>query len=294
MNINYLETFVYVVQLKSIHKAADALFLSQPTVSARIKTLERELNTELFVRQGRGLLLTEHGKEFMPYAKQIIQKLEEGKSSMKKRDEQEEIVIGANAVTSQYFIPYAMPLWKQLNPLLRFKFIVAPSDVLFEKLLQKKVDLAFTKDLENDGSQQQQLLDNFVKLVVHPNHPLQNEKNVTVDRLAEEFLVLYECEDCDWNRIYKLFEAAEVEPQIEFHVNHFEVAKSIIKNGHAIGFMPFLCVKNELEKGELVEIDIDHLTRMEQHIFLTYVNREAAKWRIVESIVESTKSFTKY
>ncbi|GAA3333941.1 hypothetical protein GCM10020331_099960 [Ectobacillus funiculus] len=48
MNIDHLEAFMYVVHLESIHKAAEALYLSQPTVTARIKTLERDLGIELF------------------------------------------------------------------------------------------------------------------------------------------------------------------------------------------------------------------------------------------------------
>ena len=57
VNIDNLEAFMYVVHLKSVHKASKALFLSQPTVTARIKSLERELNAELFIRQGEILRL---------------------------------------------------------------------------------------------------------------------------------------------------------------------------------------------------------------------------------------------
>lgn len=62
MNIDHIEAFMYVVHLNSFHKAAEAMFLSQPTVSARIKTLESELDSVLFERQGRGIILTEKGK----------------------------------------------------------------------------------------------------------------------------------------------------------------------------------------------------------------------------------------
>ncbi|MFJ8066951.1 LysR family transcriptional regulator [Psychrobacillus sp. NPDC096426] len=291
MNIDHLEAFMYVVQLKSIHKAADALFLSQPTVTARIKTLERELNTELFTRHGRGLLLTEHGREFIPYAEQIIQTYKEGKKIMKERDEQEEVVIGANIITSQYFIPFSLPLWKQANPQLRFKFISAPNDVLIEKLLQKQVDIAFIKDTTNDGLQKQQLLDNSVKLVVYPNHPLQYEENITANRLAEEPMVFFECGAFDWNRIHKLFEVGKVEPRIEFQVDHLEVAKSIIKNRCAIGFLPYLCIKNELASGELIEINVAHLIQIKQHVFLTYANQEVTKWQLWGDIAQSVERF---
>lgn len=291
MNIDHLEAFMYVVQLKSIHKAADALFLSQPTVTARIKTLERELNTELFARHGRGLLLTERGREFIPYAEQIIQTYKEGKKIMKERDEQEEVIIGANIITSQYFIPYALPLWKQANPQLRFKFISAPNDVLIEKLLQKQVDIVFIKDTTNEGLQKQQLLDNSVRLVVYPDHPLQYEENITANRLAEEPMVFFECGAFDWNRIHKLFEVGKVEPRIEFQVDHLEVAKSIIKSRCAIGFLPYLCIKNELASGELIEIDVAHLIQIKQHVFLTHTNQDVTKWQLWRDINQSVESF---
>lgn len=84
MNIDYLEAFMYVVQLESIHKAAKALYLSQPTVTARIKTLERDLDIELFLRKGRSLTLTEEGKAFIPYADQIIRTYQQGKKRLEK------------------------------------------------------------------------------------------------------------------------------------------------------------------------------------------------------------------
>lgn len=291
MNIDHLEAFMYVVQLKSIHKAADALFLSQPTVTARIKTLERELNTQLFARHGRGLSLTEHGREFIPYAEQIIQTYKEGKKIMKARDSHEEVIIGANVITSQYFIPYALPLWKQANPQLRFKFVSAPNDVLIEKLLQKQADIAFIKDTANESLQKEQLLDNSVRLVAYPDHPLYGEENITPIRLAEEPMVFFECGAFDWNRIHKLFEVGKVEPRIEFQVDHLEVAKSIIKSRCAIGFLPYLCIKNELASGELIEIDVTHLIQIKQHVFLTYANQDVTKWQLWKDINQSVESF---
>ncbi|MGE7666812.1 LysR family transcriptional regulator [Ureibacillus composti] len=79
MNIEHIESFLYVVKYKSIHKAASALYLTQPTVSARIKALEESLETQLFIRQGRSLSLTERGKEFIPFATTIVDSFYESK-----------------------------------------------------------------------------------------------------------------------------------------------------------------------------------------------------------------------
>lgn len=291
MNIDHLEAFMYVVHLKSIHKAANALFLSQPTVTARIKTLERELSTELFTREGRGLILTDQGRAFIPYAEQIIQTYKEGKKQMREQNEQEEIVIGANVITSQYFIPFALPLWKKRNPDVRFKFVSGTNDMLLEKLLHKQVDIGFIRNLSHDDLQTCEALDNSVKLVVYPGHLLLQQQDITVSRLAEEPLVFFECGAFDWNRVHKLFEVEKVEPKIEFQVDHLEVAKSIIKSQCAIGFLPYLCVKKELENGELMEVDVSHLIQIKQHVLLAYTKDDIIKSSIWVDIEVSLKAF---
>ena len=72
MNLKQLEAFVQVAEGKSFSKAAKELFLTQPTISAHIASLERELNARLFVRNTKEVSLSEDGKDLYRYAKQII------------------------------------------------------------------------------------------------------------------------------------------------------------------------------------------------------------------------------
>ncbi|MDN3016889.1 LysR family transcriptional regulator [Paenibacillus sp. BSR1-1] len=293
MNIDHMEAFMYVVHLESIHKAAEALYLSQPTVTARIKTLERDLGIELFLRKGRSLTLSEEGKAFIPYAEQIIQTYDQGKKLLKKEDNPKEIVIGANIITSQYFIPFALPFLKKSHPELRFKFISATNDVLLEKLLQKQVDIAFLKEISHHGIQKHELLNNSVRLVVYPDHSFESLKNISIQQLAMEPMVFFECGAFDWNRIHKLFEVANVKPNIEFLVDHLEVAKSIILSKNGIGFLPYLCVKKELELGELIEIDVSHFIHLNQHIYAAYLNNSFGNQQLWNDILFSVKEFEK-
>ncbi|MEY2195659.1 LysR family transcriptional regulator [Neobacillus sp. BF23-41] len=293
MNIDYLEAFMNVVHLESIHKAAEALYLSQPTVTARIKTLERDLGIELFLRKGRSLRLSEEGKAFIPYAEKILFTYHQGKKLLKKEDNPEEIVIGANIITSQYFIPFALPFLKKANPQLRFKFFSAPNEVLLDKLLQKQVDIAFMKDITHRGIQKHELLNNSVRLVVYPGHSFQFQENVSVQQLAIEPMVFFECGAFNWNRVHKLFEVANVNPRIEFLVDHLEVAKSIILSKNGIGFLPYLCIKEELERGKLIEIDVSHILQINQHIFATHLNNGFVYPKLWNDILLSIKEFEK-
>ncbi len=88
MNIEHIESFLYVVKYKSIHKASHALYLTQPTVSARIKSLEESLGTALFNRDRRGLSLTESGKDFIPFATNIVESYYESKKYLHRNGQQ--------------------------------------------------------------------------------------------------------------------------------------------------------------------------------------------------------------
>ena len=72
MDFKQLETFITVVELNSFYKAADKLYLTQPSVSARINTLEQELDVRLILRTTRNLTLTREGQHFYQYAKEIV------------------------------------------------------------------------------------------------------------------------------------------------------------------------------------------------------------------------------
>src|SRR5438067_2079346 len=111
MNIENIEAFVYVNHFGSINKAAEALFLSQPSVSSRIQSLERELDTKLFERVGKKLILTEHAKEFLPYAVQIIQFYKNGKKQLKKIESSKHLVIGCTELVSNYLIPQVISIF---------------------------------------------------------------------------------------------------------------------------------------------------------------------------------------
>lgn len=73
MNIENIEAFVYINHYGSFNKAAEVLYISQPTVTARIQSLERELDCRVFDLLGKQINLTDKGKQFLPYAQQILQ-----------------------------------------------------------------------------------------------------------------------------------------------------------------------------------------------------------------------------
>lgn len=82
MTTDQLEAFLAVAEFKSYRAAAEKLYLSQPSLSSRIQALERELGTTLFNRNGRGVVLSEKGQIFVPYAKRMRKVYQKAQSDL--------------------------------------------------------------------------------------------------------------------------------------------------------------------------------------------------------------------
>jgi DNA-binding transcriptional LysR family regulator len=150
MNIENIEAFAYAVHFNSFNKAADALFLSQPSITARIQSLERELDVKLFQREGRNFSLTENGKQFLPYAQQILQSYKKGKQHLRRNQTTlHELRIGCTAAVSAYIIPEILPRLKQKYPGMQIKLVTASTETILEKVLQKEIDLGLVRTFWN-------------------------------------------------------------------------------------------------------------------------------------------------
>src|SRR3972149_565138 len=111
MDFGQIEAFVQVSAHNSFSRAAEVLQLTQPSITARIQSLEREVGEELFERGGRGGRLTDAGNAFLPYAERILQTLVEGRDAI---DEVRNVQLGSlqlgSALTiSTYVLPHILP-----------------------------------------------------------------------------------------------------------------------------------------------------------------------------------------
>ena len=118
MNLKQLEAFVRVAETKNFSTAAKMLFLTQPTVSAHISSLERELNTCLLVRNTKGVALSEAGKELYAYAEQMLeleQKIRE-RFGLTGRQSGSVLRIAASTIPAQYLLPDIMARFRKEYP----------------------------------------------------------------------------------------------------------------------------------------------------------------------------------
>lgn len=261
MNIENIEAFVHVIHFNSFNKAAEALFLSQPSVSARIQSLERELDVKLFDRVGKQFTLTEKGKQFLPYAQQILQSYKKGKQQLKYQQTLHELRIGCSVSAASYLLPVILPYLRQEHPQLRIKLVTASSEIIAKLLQEKEVDLGLVRNISHP------LLDSFlfyedqIRLYVDRDHPFARRGEVTMEEVVREPLIFFECGSIDWMRLHRIFETLDHRPLIQYELDNLETAKKLVLAGMGIGFLPELCAAREASEGLLVPVAVQSLGR---------------------------------
>ena len=154
MNLKQLEAFVRVAETESFSTAAKILFLTQPTVSAHIASLERELNTCLLIRNTKGVALSEAGKELYAYAEQMLeleQKIRE-RFGLTGRQSGSVLRIAASTIPSQYLLPDIMARFRKEYPEEQLKLFETDSSGVVEMILSHKADVGFTGTVLERGS----------------------------------------------------------------------------------------------------------------------------------------------
>lgn len=146
MNLRQLEAFIKVSDSKSFSKAAQELYLTQPTVSAHIQTLEKELKVRLFVRNTKTVKLSEDGKTLYQYARQMIELEQEIQSMFSKAAEQKErcITIATSTIPAQYILPDILVKFRERFPKEQFRIVESDSSTVIEQVASHLVDIGFS------------------------------------------------------------------------------------------------------------------------------------------------------
>ncbi|MGO4375692.1 LysR family transcriptional regulator substrate-binding protein, partial [Paenibacillus sp. MCAF20] len=95
-----------------------------------------------------------------------------------------------------------------------------------------------------------------IRLYAYDGHPFIHNHNPTIEEVAEQPLVFFECGSMDWLRIHRIFEHLEKSPNIRIHTDNSEMAKKLVIRKTGIGFLPGLCAQQEVREGKLHAISV--------------------------------------
>lgn len=143
MKLEYIRSFIGVVNYKSFSLAAKYLFLSQPTISAHIKRLEEELGVQLLVRSTKDVILSEEGLTFYPYAVQLIETEKEalGRLNKEEKPERGTVTIATSSVPGNYIFPGFLAYFQKQCENISFRILEGDSEDVMQKVLHFEAEL---------------------------------------------------------------------------------------------------------------------------------------------------------
>ena len=261
MEFSQLEAFLEAANRGSFRRAADALYLSQPSVSARVQTLENEVGVALFHRTARGVRLTDMGRTFLPFAQRSMATLRRGREVLESvRQTSAGILNMATArVIGTYVLPETLQKFQQLYPDANLHIKVGGSSDVLQMVVDEEVQLGLARFMQHPDVDALHLYDEEAVLVVHPGHSFTKTRVAAMSQVAQEPLIVYDPGDPGssyFQFINRVCRDAGVTAKVEMNLDSVEAAKNMVRLGLGVSFLPLSAVRREVEFGSLTLIDL--------------------------------------
>ncbi len=248
-----LKAFLTVVELGSFSKAAQRLFVTQPAISAQIKTLERLLGVKLIIRKHNSINLTEAGQKFYLYAQRMEKIYEELITDIGHyQTNRKTIVIGSSLIPGKYWLPKIICAFSKENPEIKIRLEIKTNNEIIKQVLSGKLDLGIISVMpRNHKILYRQIACCELTLIAPPDYP---KEEVSLKDLTKEYFVMRE-EDSGsticFRNLCKNHGFDLDRFRISVILNCNESIKSAVKEGNGIGIVPKCTVLDECKKSTL-------------------------------------------
>jgi len=262
MDVQWLRTFVVTAQFENFRKAAEKLYLAQPTVTMHIKHLEELLGILLFERKGRNVYLTEAGRRFLPYAQQMLDSLESGINDLEswRQGYKRKVTIAVSPLVAVSMLPIIVRKFLAAYPDIEIVIDVMESVDISGAVVRGHADIGLTRmRVMQSGLHQLKLTDDPVILVIpHDGGDAESSPPFDLEQLLQSHLILTHNHPEYWDDI--LHDIRMKYPRIRtMKVSQVHVTKRFIEEGLGISFLPRSTVIREILEGRVLEVHTDEL-----------------------------------
>ena len=195
MDLRQLEIFSKVAELGSFSRAAEALHLTQPTISEHIRTLEDEVGARLLDRLGRGASVTRVGQVLLTYAHRLLALQKEARQAVDSFQGKMtgELVVGGSTIPGEHVLPILVGRFKEKYPDIAVSLLIGGSQMVVDWVADGRVELGVVgAQLANRHVEYRELMPDEEVVVVSPGHPWNGRKHVTLAELLTEPLLIRE------------------------------------------------------------------------------------------------------
>ena len=254
---------------KNFTKAADILYISQPSLSKQIKTLEKNLDTLLINRERNTISLTESGNVLLQYSERILALCEESCRALidLKNGDRGNLTVGASQTIGTYLMPRILALFAQNYPQIDLKVQVNSTRLIAKNIINREIDIAVVGGEISDDLKKNLTIQPFVydelSLIISKSHPFAKKKKINKEDLyCLDFITL------NSNSTIKKFidnilsQNAIDTKQLRtiLQLNSIESIKTAVSLGLGAAFVSSSAIEKELQLQTIAIIKIDNIT----------------------------------
>ncbi len=287
ITLRQLKVYESVARHGSYTRAAQELHLTQPAVSMQIKQLEDNLGLPLFEQLGKKIYLTEAGKEVNYYARQIAQQLTDMETVLAglKGLEQGKLLISV-ASTANYFVPTLLGTFYRRYPGIIVNLDITNRKILLRQLRDNTTDLVVMgQPPQNMDLEAAPFMENPLVVVAPPDHPLANENNIPLQRLAQETFLVRERGSGTRDAMERFFQQHELQIKTGMEIGSNEAIKQSVQAGLGLGILSRFTLDMELSLKRLAVLDVQGFP-IKRHWYI--VHRQGKR---LSTIAQSFKTF---
>ncbi|TGY41642.1 LysR family transcriptional regulator [Clostridium sartagoforme] len=243
MNLNHLNYFRVLAKLEHYTQAADKLSITQPSLSHAMSSLEKDLGTYLFEKQGRNIKLTKYGKIYFEYVDRALSELEKGERKLRELTNISSgtIELGYIYTLGPTFVPMLIKKFVTVeeNKDIKFVFGQGTTKVLIEELKNEKYDMVLCSYVENEDEVDFIPIENEELVVIVSNeHPLAKKESIDLIDLDNYPFIGFSEKSGIRPLINKLFEKIDLKPNIICEVEEDNAVAGLVEINYGIAVVP--------------------------------------------------------
>ncbi|MBW4649850.1 MAG: LysR family transcriptional regulator [Kastovskya adunca ATA6-11-RM4] len=271
--LHQLKVFEAVARHNSFTRAAEELFLTQPTVSMQVKQLTKAVGTPLFEQVGKRLFLTQAGEELVKTCRSIFDDLDQFEMTVAdlKGVKQGRLRL-AVITTAKYFVPRLLGPFCQRYPGIDISLQVTNHEQITGRLNENLDDLYIVSQVpENVEVSCHPVLENPLVVLAPIDHPLTQEKNIPLKRLADEPFIMREPGSGTRQAVQELFEEHDIHLKVRLDLGSNEAIKQAIAGGLGISVLSRHTLALEGSPSQLAILDVENFP-IRRHWCVIYPN----------------------
>lgn len=257
--LHQLKVFEATARHGSFTRAAEELFLTQPTVSMQVKQLTKAIGLPLFEQVGKRLYLTDAGRELYSTCQEIFQRLDQLEMTVAdlKGMKQGKLRI-AVITTTKYFMPRLLGPFCQRYPGIDVSLTVTNHERVIERLANNQDDIYVMSQLpEHLDIKSRAFLENPLVVVAPYDHPLAGEKQISLKRVAEEPFIMREPGSGTRGAFQKLLDSQKLMVKVRLELGSNEAIKQAVAGGLGLSVLSRHTLLPEAANSELTILDVE-------------------------------------